>query len=407
MHFTKDQIKALVGVYACALTFMGMLAPATIIADVAQAFPDVNIVLVQMLVSGTPLVAAFSGMAVASFLAHRVYKKTTALVSMAIMCVSGLAVLVFHGSIYQMLACTFFFGLGFGGAQNSSDALLADYFTGKERSFAYGFFGVAVGLGGIIWPLMAGMCAASGWANAYLSNLFIVPMFIISAIFLPKGKLEPKRKANVFANLPKEVVVAALYMMFYIIAMQLFSTNCSLIVAERGFGDVGAASVATLGFTCAGVIGGALVSPMFSAFKNQAMPICVSITAIGLVLSLFATSLAMLAIAGFIIGVGQQAMIPLNGNFAAANSNQAGRAFNLSFVQAGNSIGQLLSPILFAAVAAPMGGTVDVKLEIGIVLAIAVAIVGFVIYRKLTPMQIEEAKHLTAAQDGEAEVVGE
>ena len=405
MKLTKERLKTMLGVYACAFCFMGMMAPVPVISQIAMQFPETDIVLIQMIVSTPPLLAAFAGMGVSAFLAHRFYKRYVALVSMCIMLLAGMSIFLFaHNSVYEVLVFSALFGIGFGGAQNSSDALLADYFIESERSVVFGLFGVAVGLGGIIWPAVAGACASTGgWVNAYLSFLLIIPMFIISFICLPKGKLEPKRKVNALSNLPKLVIMIACYCLVFNLAIQLYNTNVSLIVAESGLGGVAEASLATMTFNCAGLIGGVVVGPLFKAFKNRAIPITVCVSLIGLALVAFASSLPMLCIGGFLMSFGQQAFIPLTGNFTAANSEQAGRAFNLAFAQSGNTLGQALSPMVFGAAAAPLGGTIAAKLDIGIVMLVIVIVIGFIVFRKLTPKQVEEIERMEAFKRGEIE----
>ena len=310
---TKEKIKYLVGVYACAICFMAMLTPVPIIAPIVMAFPGTDIVLIQMIVSMPSLIMAFAGMAVSSLLAHRFYKKHVALASFLVFMIAGLAPLLFHGSIWQLLVSAAFVGLGLGGLQNSSDALLADYFVDKERSVVMGLFSTFVGLGGVLWTIVAANLGAQNWVMAFAAYFLMIPFIIIAAICLPKGKIEPKRSVNVFKNIPREVLAITAFGLVFLMCIQLYNTNVSLIVAERGFGGAIEAGWATTATTIAGIIAGLLVGPAFIKFKNLAIPIMFCLTAIGLGVALVAPGIWVLCLGGFILSLGKEMFIPLAG----------------------------------------------------------------------------------------------
>lgn len=328
---TKTKIKYLVGVYACAICFMAMLTPVPIIAQIAGTFAGEDIVLIQMVVSMPSLIMAFAGMGVSSFLAHRFYKKYVALVSFAIFMLAGLAPLVFHDNIIQLLVSAAFIGLGLGGLQNSSDAILADYFIDKERSVAMGLFSTFVGLGGVMWTILAANLGAQNWVQAYAGYFLMIPFMVIAAVCLPKGKIEPKRQVNVFKNLPREVLVISVVGMVFLLVVQLYNTNVSLLVEARGFGSTIEAGWATTATTVAGIVAGLLVGPAFAKFKNIAIPLMFCLVGVGFAVCLIAPGIWVLAIGGFVLSLGKEMYVPLSGNYAAGNSNPAGRAFNLAF----------------------------------------------------------------------------
>ena len=398
---TKTKIKYLVGVYACALCFMAMLTPVPIIASIVQAFPGEDIVLIQMIVSMPSLIMAFAGMAVSSMLAHRFYKKHVALVSFVVFMLGGLAPLAFHGSVVELLIAAAVVGLGLGGLQNSSDALLADYFIDKERSMVMGLFSTFVGLGGVLWTMLAANLGAQNWVHAFMGYFLFIPLMIIAAICLPKGKIEPKRTVNVFANLSREVLLISIVGFVFLLGFQVFNANVSMLVVERGLGGTIEAGWATTATTVAGIVAGLLVGPLFAKFRNLAIPIMLSVAAIGMVVCLVAPSIMVLCLGGFVIALAKEAYVPLSGNYAAANSNPAGRAFNLAFGQAGISLGMAFSPMVFGAAAGPLGGTIDVKFMLAIGLLVALAAFGFWKFRKLTPMQLKEKELIEAAARGE------
>lgn len=395
----KDQIKILIGVYSCAMSIMGMLVPVPIVAQVAASFPSEDISLVQMIIGVIPLFMAVSAMLVSSILASRVNKKVTTIAGHCLVTVAGLAVALFlHNSLIQVLVASSLIGIGLGAVQNSSDAIIADYFEGKDRSMIMGVYSTFVALGGVVWVGLSGSLGSTDWTHSYYAYLGMIPLIIIELIFLPKGHLEPKRKVNVFANMPTEVRIITVVSFIFVLTFQLFSSNVSLLVAERGLGGTSEAAMATTAVSLAGIPAGLLVGGMFGKFKNLSMPVVWTITLVGLGLTVvFANALPIMCVAGFVVSLGKEMYTPLEGNFAAGNSAPEGRAFNLAIGMAGINFGMALSPLFFGAASAPFGGSIESKFYIGMVICLALIIFGFVKYKNLTPAQIEEAKRMEAA----------
>lgn len=354
-----------------------------------------------MIIGIIPLMMALSAMLVSSQLASRVSKKKTTLVGHIIVMLAGASVLVFHDSLGQVLAASAVMGLGLGAVQNSTDALIADYFGGKQRSFVMGIYSTFVALGGIIWTMVSGILGSAEWFHSYAAYFIMIIFIVIEAVCLPEGHLEPKRKVNVFANMPKEVAIITLMSFVFVLTFQLFSSNVSLLVVGRGFGGTVEAGLASTVMTVAGIAAGLLVGPLFAKFKNLAMPIAWGVTLVGLGLTLVAPAFMVLCVAGFVVALGKETYVPLEGNFAAGNSAPEGRAFNLAIGMAGINFGMALSPIVFEAVTSPFGATIDQKFIAGMIVCAACVVFGAIKYRKLTPAQLAEAEKMAA--QGEAE----
>ena len=204
-----------------------------------------------------------------------------------------------------------------------------------------------------------------------------------------------------FANMPKEVAIITLMSFVFVLTFQLFSSNVSLLVVGRGFGGTVEAGLASTVMTVAGIAAGLLVGPLFAKFKNLAMPIAWGVTLVGLGLTLVAPAFMVLCVAGFVVALGKETYVPLEGNFAAGNSAPEGRAFNLAIGMAGINFGMALSPIVFEAVTSPFGATIDQKFIAGLIVCAACVVFGAIKYRKLTPAQLAEAEQMAAG--GEAE----
>ncbi|WP_417572208.1 hypothetical protein [Paratractidigestivibacter faecalis] len=86
---TGKQIKSLIGIYAASMNIMGILIPVSILAAVAQAFPDVPMAMVQMIVS-IPSILAIASNFIFAGLSHKLYRKTSIIISTCIFIVGGI-----------------------------------------------------------------------------------------------------------------------------------------------------------------------------------------------------------------------------------------------------------------------------------------------------------------------------
>ena len=396
---TSEQKRYIVGIYAAAMCIMGMLVPVPILANIARSFPDANIATVQMCIGIIPLCMALSAMFLSSVLASRVLKRHTALACHILIMVAGLSVVAFHDSLAQVLCASVFVGIGIGGIQNGTDALIADYFEGEQRGSIMGVYSPFVALGGILWTALSGILGHDQWYMAYAAYAAELPFIIVEFVCLPKGHLEPKPKGgNVLKSMPREVALITFISFVFVLCFQLFSTNVSLIVADRGFGGTAESATASTVMTVAGIFAGLLVGPLFRRFKNRSMPLAWCVTIVGLLAALLAPSLAALCAAGFVISLGKETYVPLQGNFAAGNSSNEGRAFNLAIGMAGTNFGMALSPLFFEVATAPFGAQIPQKFVLGIVIIAVLVAFGVVHYKSLTPAQLAEEKAHSAAK---------
>lgn len=396
---TSEQKRYIVGIYAAAMCIMGMLVPVPILANIARSFPDANIATVQMCIGIIPLCMALSAMFLSSVLASRVLKRHTALACHILIMVAGLSVVAFHDSLAQVLCASVFVGIGIGGIQNGTDALIADYFEGEQRGSIMGVYSTFVALGGILWTALSGILGHDQWYMAYAAYAAELPFIIVEFVCLPKGHLEPKPKGgNVLKSMPREVALITFISFVFVLCFQLFSTNVSLIVADRGFGGTAESATASTVMTVAGIFAGLLVGPLFRRFKNRSMPLAWCVAIVGLLAALLAPSLAALCAAGFVISLGKETYVPLQGNFAAGNSSNEGRAFNLAIGMAGTNFGMALSPLFFEVATAPFGARIPQKFVLGIVIIVVLVAFGVVHYKSLTPAQLAEEKAHSAAK---------
>lgn len=374
----KKSMKTLVGVYSCALSLMGLIVPVSVLGGIVQSFPGVPITTIQLIVTLPSLVAIPTGIIV-SKLADRIYKKHSALFFTTLYIVAGTMPIYLHAEMWQLLMSSALVGVSLGGLQNAMTTIIPDYFEGEARGTVLGLLSTFVCLGGFIYTAAATVLGQNDWTHAFFAYLIIGIFLVLEIICLPKGKLEPKPEAKQHVKVPREVIVLSVFMFVLYTFVQLFNSNEALLVEERGFGSTIEAGFGSSAYTISGIVAGVIIAPMIKIFKKQSPTACFVYSLVGMVVYAFASNVAMLCIAGFLLGLGYQSFTPFGGMGAANFSNAMGMAFNMALCNAAGSLGQALSPYTTAFLGSFFGGSITAMIWIGVV-ALAIATVAASVY---------------------------
>lgn len=381
MSSSKLNIKALVGVYSCALALMGLIVPVSVLANIAQAFPEAPITTIQLIVTLPSLVAIPTGIIV-SKLASRVYKRYSALFFTALYIFAGTMPVWLHGQVEHLLISSALVGVSMGGLQNAMTTIIPDYFEGEARGTVLGLLSTFVCLGGSIYTAAASAFGAEDWTHAFYAYGIIGIFLIVEFIFLPKGKLEPKTEGGQHVRVPKEVIVLCILGFLLYTFCQLFNSNESLLVAERGFGGVAESGMGSSAYSISGIFAGIIVAPLMKIFKKHAPTTCFVMALAGLVVYALCGNVAMLCAGGFLIGLAYQTFTPFGGMGAANFSDAAGMAFNMALVNASMSLGQALSPYTTSFLASFFGGSITTMIWIGVVVILATCVGAYIYFNK-------------------------
>jgi MFS family permease len=148
------------------------LAPA--LPGMAEAFKDVpnGALMVRLMLTLPGIFTAVSSPFVGVLL-DRVGRKPIIIVSSIVYGLAGASGFV-AGSLTTILIGRVLLGLSVAGLMTGFTALLSDYFTGSKLNQFMGYQGAALGLGGVVFQLLAGYLAAVGWRYPFLIYLFAV-----------------------------------------------------------------------------------------------------------------------------------------------------------------------------------------------------------------------------------------
>jgi MFS family permease len=309
MKTSKKTIKVAILFYS--MVQIGAICITTILARVAELFPEYSITTIQFLATCSSVVIIFMSLLTGK-LAQYIAKKYLALFSASMFIVSALGGFLFHGSLILLFVWQVVLGIGIGILVPLGSALIADYFIGEERSGLMGLQSAFISVGGVILSLLAGALATIDWYFNYLALLLIIPGLLLLLFGLPLDHPQPVnelRGGRTKVTLKVVLfygVTAFLFMLFF----NVISTNLAIHLKESGIMGSVHSGIATSVFMLSGAIAGV----MFKLFKRL------------LDERVIALGFFNLAIGGFIIGMGRSFPIIMIGAFIAG--------FSLSIVMA-------------------------------------------------------------------------
>ena len=116
-----------------AMSFLQMAtnAIASVLADIAAAFPEASATTVQYLMTFPNLLVVVMSVAAAK-LAGRVAKRTLAAAGLLLGIAAGIGSWLLHGNLILLFVWAGFLGLGIGLVVPMATSLISDYFVGEE-----------------------------------------------------------------------------------------------------------------------------------------------------------------------------------------------------------------------------------------------------------------------------------
>ena len=348
------RIKLAVGALS-ALT-MGALAVASGVADLAEAFPQVPVTLVQMLITA-PILVQTPVTLFGSLFCRWASKKQLLLLACIFFVVGGLTPFFIH-SFPIILAMRCLYGAGVGLVIPLTASLTAKYFQGEERAAVMGLNSAVGMLGGAFYTYVGGQLSVVGWQYCFLAYLIGIPVFVLTLLFLPSGEKvvhsipQQREKAG---RLPGSVFVVAVTSLVYLVLYFAYTNHISLFVANTGMGTAAQSGLSYSIVNICGFFGGLLFGVLSKWGKEWMLGISVAVTTGGFFLIGMSENLPMLYFGSVWIGVGLSWFLPQTQLMigGAVPREQSTYAYGVN--GAISNAGQFLSALILGELAAGMG----------------------------------------------------
>lgn len=321
-----------------------IVAVASALAKIAEAFPNVSISAVQLL-TALPSLIAIVVILLSGVLSSWITKKRIVAVSMALMLVGGLLPVVLHNHFYQLVIASVIFGLGYGGISPLTTALIHEHYSQEEQPAMLGFQSAVIGIGGVLFSYLGGRLAAVHWWYAYYAYLLFIPILIL-VLLLPKGKVSERVKGVRFGELwNRQLLFYVVQSLVFGIFFFTFQTNIALLIENRGLGGPESAGTVLSLQSAFGIISGVLGGKILDRLKNMSLPTIFLVAAGGLLTIYFSGSIAPIYLAAACIGFVFSLRMPAGYLKATGSVAPVCATLAITVYCSSSQVGQFLSPL--------------------------------------------------------------
>lgn len=322
-----------------------------ILVEIQNAFPEASVTMVQMLMTLPSLMSIPMGL-FAGVLCSYFYKKDLVLASMVFMLVGGILPLFVHGTILSPVIASLLIGIGQGLMINVAIAITAEFFPGEATGTAMGLKQAAGSIGIAALTIATGFLARSAWYHAYAVYLLLIPVFVLTVIFLPRGKKDIKlvSKETGFSGITEMLSVKYIWYVLMCCLGTVFSfafyTNIAMSIINNGLGDAASVGVATAWNSVITIVIGIIFGYLLKGFKRFAFVVAFVLQAVSYFMIAGASGLTVVAIAGMIYGFGNGIQMIAGNVFIADVVPQKTYSMAISIAMALISVSITLSPVI-------------------------------------------------------------
>lgn len=222
----KTKIRNLTILVGSTTTVLAATIISPILPEMTTVFADVpNVELLTRLALTIPALFVALSAPFAGVLLDRLGRKPVLIASLLLYALAGTAGFVLE-TLPAILISRAFLGIAVAGVMSGFTTLILDYFKGTSLTHFLGYQGAFIGLGGMVFLLLAGFLADVGWRFPFLIHLFalIVLPGVIYAFDEPKNKLQEKEfyDADTSARFPVKAI-APIYITAFVGMLAFFT----------------------------------------------------------------------------------------------------------------------------------------------------------------------------------------
>lgn len=343
------------GIKAAILTMsflqMATNAIASILANIAGAFPDVPALTIQYLMTFPNLLVVVVSV-LAAKLAMVCSKKVIASAGLLFGSLAGILSFFFHGRIVLLFVWAGLLGIGIGMVVPMATSLVSDYFSENEKDVLLGWQSGAANVGSMLMTYIGSWIAIRGWHYNYLVYLLTIPGLILTLLFVPfeNVKTNPQHVRNE-AVVPGKKKISIFIIMYIAIApifMFLFyvgPTNLAMLVEERHLGTAVTAGTAATILLIGGAMTGLIFGKIAARIGKNTVTLGFFVLMVGFLLIYFSSVTGILYVGCFLVGTSSTLVLPqCMGQMVTEDKEQT--TFLMSVMFSIANLGTFLTPVL-------------------------------------------------------------
>lgn len=343
-------LKTLIAIYSISMvTSLPGLAISPILGDLEVIFKGASELQLQLLES-LPSFIIVPFVLLAGRLSIHADKKRILVIGLSIFLISGITCLFAKG-IGLLLFISGILGIGAGMIIPFSTGLIADYFSGPQRTRQLGVVSSITNLTLVLATLLAGFLAGINWHLPFLVYCFSgIALFF--AFFLsdqPKPAATAQSRTAGTAATRKAFSYPVEQMVFYYLITFLVLTipfNLSIYMENLHVGNSGTSGTLISVFFLSMTLPGFFINQVISWFKKYTNFVSLACMTVGLFLFVVTDAVAGLAIGVVLAGIGYGIMQPLIYDTTASSVPPIHATFALALVMAMNYVAIITYPFI-------------------------------------------------------------
>lgn len=337
----------LIAIYSISMvTSLPGLAISPILGELESVFKGASELQLQMLES-LPSFVIVPFILLAGRLSIHLNKKRLLTIGLAIFFVSSI-VCLFANTIGLLLFISAVLGIGAGMVIPFSTGLIADYFSGEQRTRQLGYVSSITNITLVLATLLAGFLAGINWHLPFLVYCFSgISLFFV--FFLAKKSPAPKVIKNIPVNTPQKFNYPIEQMIFYYLItflVLIIPFNLSIHMQNLHIGSSGTSGSLISIFFLSITLPGIFINKILSWFKQYTNFVSLLCITIGLILFVITNAVAGLTLGVILVGLGYGTMQPLIYDTTAASVSPVHATFALALVMAMNYVAIITYPFV-------------------------------------------------------------
>lgn len=228
----------------------------------------------------------------------------------------------------------------------------------------------------MVLALVSGILAGIDWIYAYIIYILFIPVLFLVMRNLPATKSVSSHEGQPVATEPmsSKVWFYTVALFAFGIILFTFQGNVAAIVMDNGWGTASTSGLINSFMMAIGMLTGIFYGKVSQIFKERLLAVAMLAGGIGSFIALIANSVALMFVAGGLLGFCLSATMPTIMFLASEAAGPAKKDVGIAVVNGAMNFGMFLSPIIINAVSQNFGRLQD-KFMISAVGFVALSII--------------------------------
>lgn len=324
------------------LTIMTSAAISPALSTIQSHFFDVDEIYIKMIIT-IPAIFIIPVTLLTGKLIF-IFKKKTLLITGALLYVIGGVSGGYANTIWALLAFRSLLGIGVGLLLPLARGLIADFFSGEERTEMMGYATSFNNFGGIVAFIVAGFLSVYSWRYPFF--IYSLGLLVIYMVIFHLPSQEIKEKSNAKIEVNKNVWVIGFGMFYLMLMFYAIPAVLSIYIDEVNLGTTFTTGILMSIVTFGSLIFGIIFQKVKIRLKGLTSIVGLAFITLGMFITAAVPNIYALGFAMLIIGFGLGIVSPMLYLLATTESKAKDATFALAMMSSFSFLGQFISPLV-------------------------------------------------------------